>query len=307
MFSRPERLIIALMVAVFFAGITLVAAGAAPQLDGGPEQCAGCHPQLTQEWQAGPHGQATVDPVFNKAWEEQGKPSACIACHTTGYDAETGTWEHDGIACEACHGKVPDDHPSNPMSINRSPILCGTCHSDVRFGWENWEGSTHYQLDMTCINCHNPHQATLKTLPAAENGETDTASALCENCHSDYAQSSTHTVHGQSGVSCSDCHIRMDTVAPAHTIQDHSFMATLEACTTCHENESRNDETISATSEDHKVQFSAIATTPEPGAVSPIGFAGLAALIGLAAGTVLAPWLEEKYKNLSKKASKDNE
>ena len=35
--------------------------------------------------------------------------------------------------------------------------------------------------------------------------------------------------------------------------------------------------------------------TPEPGPVSPVGFAGLAALIGLAAGMVLAPWLERFY------------
>ena len=35
--------------------------------------------------------------------------------------------------------------------------------------------------------------------------------------------------------------------------------------------------------------------TPEPKPVSPVGFAGLAALIGLAAGMVLAPWLERFY------------
>ena len=40
--------------------------------------------------------------------------------------------------------------------------------------------------------------------------------------------------------------------------------------------------------------------TPEPAPVSPIGFAGLAALIGLAAGMVLAPWLERFYRNTAK-------
>jgi hypothetical protein len=35
--------------------------------------------------------------------------------------------------------------------------------------------------------------------------------------------------------------------------------------------------------------------TPEPNPVSPVGFAGLAVLIGLAAGMVLAPWLERFY------------
>ena len=40
--------------------------------------------------------------------------------------------------------------------------------------------------------------------------------------------------------------------------------------------------------------------TPEPGPVSPVGFAGLAALIGLAAGMVLAPWLERFYQHAVK-------
>jgi hypothetical protein len=35
---------------------------------------------------------------------------------------------------------------------------------------------------------------------------------------------------------------------------------------------------------------------PEPTPVSPLGYAGLAVLIGLAAGMVLAPWLERWYR-----------
>jgi hypothetical protein len=34
---------------------------------------------------------------------------------------------------------------------------------------------------------------------------------------------------------------------------------------------------------------------PQPSPVSPWGYAGLAALIGLAAGMVMAPWLEKWY------------
>ena len=309
MFSRPERLIIALMVAVFFAGITLIAVDASPLLEGGEEKCAGCHAELTQDWQSGPHGQATIDPVFNQAWEEQGQPGACLLCHTTGYDIETGTWEHNGIACEACHGEIPTDHPKNPMPVDRSPVLCGTCHSDVRFGWENWEESSHYQRDMTCINCHDPHQATVKTLPQAEGEETDKASALCKNCHSEYDQGSTHSIHGQNNVACSDCHLNMDPTAPAHTVQDHSFEATLAACNTCHADQIHSNENVAATSvsEHPEVQFSSVVVTPEPSLVCPIGYAGLAGLIGLAAGTVLAPWLEDKFRKVNKKDGEKNE
>jgi hypothetical protein len=38
------------------------------------------------------------------------------------------------------------------------------------------------------------------------------------------------------------------------------------------------------------------AVTPEPTPVSPMGYAGLAALFGIAGGIVLAPWLEKMYR-----------
>ena len=47
-----------------------------------------------------------------------------------------------------------------------------------------------------------------------------------------------------------------------------------------------------------EVQLASV--TPEPAPVSPVGFAGLAALIGLAAGMVLAPWLERFYRQTVK-------
>ncbi len=315
MFSRPERLIIALMIALVFAGVTLIAADASSQISPPPTEgevgCEVCHADFMEEWQNGPHGQATIDPVFNEAWEAQGQPGACLVCHTTGYDPSTGTWEHDGIACEACHGPIPTDHPINPAPVNRSPILCGNCHSDVRFGWENWETSAHYQRDMTCINCHDPHRATLKSVVSDGSGKFDDASELCINCHTEYAESCEHSVHCDNDVSCVYCHLPLEESLPDHTIHDHSFRATLSNCNACHADQ-MHETTGSATEEDialynnenPEVQMSSIGTvTSEPVPVSPLGFAGLAGLIGLAAGTVLAPWLEEKYRNLSKKES----
>ncbi len=70
----------------------------------------------------------------------------CAYCHVTGYDAETGGWEEDGVQCEACHGPgedhfdTADDAGSRPdddelidirASINPAtdPQVCGQCHS----------------------------------------------------------------------------------------------------------------------------------------------------------------------------------
>ena len=55
--------------------------------------------------------------------------------------------------------------------------------------------------------------------------------------------------------------------------------------------------------EEQNVELASV--MPEPGPVSPVGFAGLAALIGLAVGMVLAPWLENFYKRTVEVKSDD--
>ena len=54
----------------------------APQFPGmSYDTCAGCHNEIHESWTLGPHGQALSDPVFAKAWSEQGEPGACLVCH----------------------------------------------------------------------------------------------------------------------------------------------------------------------------------------------------------------------------------
>jgi hypothetical protein len=48
------------------------------------------------------------------------------------------------------------------------------------------------------------------------------------------------------------------------------------------------------------------AGTAEPEPVSPIGFSALAALLGLAGGMVLAPWLERWYQRTLKPNREDD-
>ena len=310
MTSRIERLLIALVFALLAAGITLMVAQAqefSPPRQEQTPNCAVCHTEFQTSWMSGPHGHAADDPVFVEDWTAQGKPGACLVCHVTGYDPATATWKADGVTCEACHGEAPADHPKSPMPVDHSTDLCGRCHSDTRFGWQEWKVSTHYQRGMDCTVCHDPHNASLKQVATAQ-GRTPTyedASELCITCHNEYSMDFPYSSHHQKGVSCVDCHVNHleNDSRAAHSVPDHSFNASLKSCNTCHADQMHQPGAALQTETtipdaqtslgEQEVELASV--TPEPGPVSPIGFAGLAALIGLAGGMVLAPWLERFY------------
>lgn len=319
MFPRLERFIIALMIALLAAAATLIFASAqdvtppAPAQQNNEPPCAVCHTEYQTSWQAGLHGQAGDDPAFLAAWENQGKPGACLVCHVTGYDPATATWKASGVTCEACH-ETPLEHPKEPSSVDRSPDLCGRCHSDTRFGWQDWQGSTHYQRGMDCAVCHDPHSAALKRIPVSDNAlEVEDASQLCINCHKEVSMDFPYSKHHAQGVTCIQCHVEHleNQSRQPHSVPDHSFRASLKTCTSCHadqmhgptEEVSTPDKGSAAAESEEPASTRAAApasVTSEPAPVSPVGYAGLAGLIGLAAGMVLAPWLERFYHRVSR-------
>jgi predicted CXXCH cytochrome family protein len=318
MTSRIERFLIALMFALLAAGVTLIVASAQDDMtastQGFTQDCTVCHTDFQMSWQSGAHGNSGSDPVFVEQWTQQGKPGACLVCHTTGYDPATATYQSDGVTCEACHGPASSDHPNSPMPVDRSPDLCGRCHSDTRFGWQDWKVSTHYQRGMDCATCHDPHSASLKKVQA-EGAETaaDDVSALCINCHQEHSMDFPYTSHNQKGVSCVDCHLNHleEAEREPHTVPDHSFQASLDSCNTCHAEQMHADETeaVAGTSAPLTVpttETENASVTPEPEAVSPLGFSALAGLLGLAGGMVLAPWLERWYRRTLKQDPEDN-
>jgi predicted CXXCH cytochrome family protein len=318
MMPRIERLLIALMFALFAAGVTLVIASAEDGNTAAAAQftsdCAACHTEYQMTWQSGAHGQAADDPVFVEEWTAQGKPGACLVCHTTGYDPATATYEAAGVTCEACHGPANPDHPKTPMPVDRTTDLCGRCHSDTRFGWQDWTISTHYQRGMDCATCHDPHSASLKSVSAAQNeNPTDEISQLCINCHKEHSMDFSYTSHHEKGVSCVDCHVNHleNDQRTAHTVPDHSFNASLSSCNTCHA-EQMHSPTEAIAPEGGTAPVAApaeevetIAVTPEPEPVSPMGFSALAGIIGLAGGMVMAPWLERWYHRTVKHNRED--
>jgi predicted CXXCH cytochrome family protein len=313
MTSRIERLMIAVMFALLAAGVTLILASAKEEANTPPQfstDCAVCHTEFQTSLQNGAHGQSGSDPKFLDDWTQQGKPGACLVCHTTGYDPATATYKENDVSCEACHGPASPDHPKTPMPVDRSPDLCGRCHSDTRFGWQDWKVSTHYQRGMDCVTCHDPHSASLKKVAGSGTGEaSDGVSQLCINCHKESSMDFSYTAHAQKGISCVDCHLKHveSTNQDIHAVPDHSFNASLDSCNACHA-EQMHSPTDAKTPEgitgpvsvEPTAEVKTASITPEPAPVSPMGFSALAGLFGLAAGMVLAPWLERWYHRVVK-------
>lgn len=320
MFSRFEKMLIALVFALVFAGVTLIAASAQdqtpPPTDGEEKTCADCHEDTQMSWQNGAHGNATSDPIFNKSWTDQGKPAACLNCHVTGYDEAAGTWAEDGVTCAACHKDEGNDHPKSTMSVDASGATCGNCHTDARFGLEDWEGSTHYEAGMDCTTCHDPHNAALKITVNLKEKSYKDASSLCISCHEETSMNFPYSVHSKEGVNCIDCHLE-HLEGPSneiHKVADHSFKASIQTCSACHAEQMHANGEAAATNQPASVAaveptalptpaLETSALTPEPEPVSPLGYAGIAALVGIAAGMLLAPWLEKGYRAALKKSA----
>ncbi|MBK7452116.1 MAG: hypothetical protein IPP55_08310 [Anaerolineales bacterium] len=326
MFSRFEKIIIAIMVALLFAGASILAASAQDVTPPAPTEeeektCADCHEEFEMSWKNGPHGNASSDPIFVNAWTDQGKPSACLSCHVTGYEEATGTWLEDGVSCIACHKDEGGEHPKTTMSVDKTGGTCGTCHTDARFGLQDWEESTHFAAGMDCTSCHDPHNASLKVTVNLKEQTFKDASQLCISCHEEASMNFPYSTHSKQGVNCIDCHLEhVENDAEVHQVADHSFKANISTCTACHAEQMHAEGEAVATENSAAVVASAAVPTatqesaaaivdqspivsPQPAPVSPLGFAGITALIGIAAGMLLAPWLERGYRLALKKST----
>ncbi len=318
-----SALAVALLAAVL-AFLAVPSATAAPlRQDATPvpnaDECVGCHEGLRGYWEESAHGYALVDPDFQKAWMEAGSPKECLACHTTGYNAETGKFDEGGVSCLACHSPVPSNHPDSYMPTDVSSRLCGNCHIDT---FNEWEISEHGKQGMTCNQCHNPHTAQLKVGHSQE---------LCNSCHNTEGHYYTFTGHAREGLLCTDCHLRVSDSPEAgtqgHGSRSHTFKIDLESCNDCHlvdmhaevEATDALATTGGATAEEQSdVACYPVETTDLPAAnfvpareevtpyvsATPSGPGPLVYILpagfGLVFGTMLAPWIGRWTKRRNK-------
>jgi len=338
MSSRLERLVLALVLALVIAAATLLTVDAQsetpPPAATPSSDCASCHPERHAAWAKGAHGASKTAHVleeasncmachkeipngdmsasssetstFQETWMGQGQPSACLQCHATGYDPAKGTAKADGITCEACHSPISADHPNQDEPINKNTDLCRTCHSDARFGWDSWKSSVHYQQNLTCTTCHDPHSTAMKL---ADSSTTDTSS-LCVNCHKNVAQDSQHSKHAKAGVTCVTCHLGPKKGNDDfHQVPDHSFTPKLETCNGCHAEQMHGsgaaittglvqvvDEpapTETSPAQIKPVENISVSTKSGPISTTPappnaLGFTGMAIVLGLVVGMVFS-------------------
>lgn len=190
------------------------------------QDCQECHLDVNNHWQDSPHANAFVDPYFQEKWMALGSPDECLACHTTNFEPALGTFDAEGISCEACHGSVGPEHPPAPVPVNANNEYCGTCHTTTL---GEWRQSGHAVAAVGCNDCHDPHSQ----LPLFE-----VADDMCINCHQDSMEEYLEDLHVIQGIGCVDCHTL---VIPPDPIPDdgivptgHSFTITPATCIACH-------------------------------------------------------------------------
>ena len=327
----------ALTIALFIAAASLIVASAQTQTpppaaaSGSSDSCASCHPEYYAAWKSGSHSKTRTEHVMQEASNcvachkgiqngdmstqtgsatnlttpipgQTMESNTCTKCHVTGFNASTGKWREDGVACEACHSPIPANHPEQDVPVNKSTDVCRNCHTEARFGWDQWKESVHFQNNIVCTTCHDAHSTSFKL----SNLSDSDASALCRNCHKDVATDAQHSAHSNAGVTCIMCHLGSKKGPDEfHQVPDHSFEPKIETCNGCHAKEIHGaaPTTIAQRPENTPtaVVISTATVTPKVENITPklplsetptqanvAGFIGMAAVLGLAGGLVFS-------------------
>jgi len=93
----------------------------------------------------------------------------CAKCHEQ-LMQESSSGGHAAVACETCHGywQAHNKNTKDTVSRDTSVELCMRCHEKVigrpdylpqisTFAQHMKDQEEAFELDLTCIDCHNPH------------------------------------------------------------------------------------------------------------------------------------------------------
>ncbi len=279
--------------------------------------CRECHWDIYLVWEESSHGKGlscsechiAVSEDNNHAraghGAQEGGSEECMGCHTTGYDAATDTWSEGNIHCTACHTPIPPTHPDEPAPTNRSPDMCGQCHIQANF---EWQMSTHGQVNVSCVDCHNQHRASLKTA-------SEVISDQCATCHNSYAVGFSHSVHADEGVSCADCHLaplENISLAGGNARLNHTFEVDISACLQCHAEMLHapkagylEDDVLAEAGEvDAMASVLDVEVHADAPPSNPNNFLAFGAVFGIGAGMGALSWITNLFRKARKRKSK---
>ena len=154
--------------------------------------------------------------VYTGADADMVGSEVCLACHSDMADAEgnhLAVLADDENGCEGCHGPgsahngdakgilVPSKMPQAECTE-----LCSACHDEEgKYEQAVWEECAHHEAGMTCTDCHLGHSDNVMFLTE------ETEIEQCGKCHEDYVEQLEAGEHGNTEMSCNQCHNPHDT------------------------------------------------------------------------------------------------
>ncbi len=190
------------------------------------DRCALCHEEATKQWAESPHARSMGN-GFLPTWEREGKKMECLVCHTTRFDRQAGTFSHEGVTCESCHGTISEKHPDGDKKT--LPVTSETCQACHTITYGEWRISAHGQKNIRCFDCHKMHSMT----PRKANPDE-----MCGTCHTAKLEDFSHATHAQEGLHCVTCHMpELGMGGPkikGTGVRGHTFGVGAETCTKCH-------------------------------------------------------------------------
>jgi tetratricopeptide (TPR) repeat protein len=171
----------------------------------------------------------------------------CAECHARrqvladNYNPGDNYWDHYGTELLSRLTYHPDGQVEDEVFEHGSYLQSKMYHKNIR-----------------CTDCHEPHTAKLK----------HEGNKLCTSCHQHPAGKYDTPLHhhhkeGTKGASCVECHMPQTTYMEVHARRDHSLrvprpdlsvaLGTPNACTSCHLEQDKLKEQVTAAGEQTKV------------------------------------------------------
>lgn len=223
----------------------------------GSHDCETCHGPSASHRKKQEDGSRLSPAIsFAKGTPTGPQNEVCLACHSDGNMIHwTGSMhDEEEVACASCH----------EVHAQRDPVMdklaqqekCFSCHPRTRA--ETFRASSHPLRfgEMTCGDCHNPHNGandyllarstvneTCYSCHAEKRGpflwEHAPVSEDCSLCHNPHGSNHSALLKQRSPLLCQQCHSSGGHPATAYTSEseDNSFQNRFllaQSCTNCH-------------------------------------------------------------------------